>query len=298
MRFFLKGLSAAVAVTAALASPAHAKFILDVRTAGSSATGTAAIGGGFMVTQAMIQPSGTGVFDPFLRIQQKEFDDQERGYNTNDGTPLDVHPPAGAGNHTHALQLGDIPVVTIGGVQFREFILDVDQVANGAISLNQIQLFQSAAPIGAKNSDFSLIDADGTHDAVISFGSLTPVFQMNLRQNNGTSLATNNEIWADSGHGNGTADMFLYVRDSVFANTPDSYITMFNQFGTAYTFDHRTIVATNGTFAANSSFEEWALRGPTVNAVPAPPSAVLAAIGLAVSGFGYFGRRRRLVGAG
>jgi hypothetical protein len=270
-------LFAATAVVLALThSWAQAKEVLDVsKLAETSFTRTAATGGTFIVTNTEIQPTGTGVIDPFLRIQQSG---QERGYNTSDTTgqpPLDDVPPIGG--FTRAIQLSAIPIVTISGVAYREFLLDVNQVANGNISLNQVQIFQSPAGVGA--TGFTLQEADTTHDAVISFPSATQIFQMSSSLLTGTAY----EVQINSSHGSGSGDMFLYVNNTAFAGlSPTTFITLFSQFGNP-----------PGAFASNAGFEEWATRNPTVTPVPEPTTVALSLSGLGTLGFVGLRRLRR-----
>jgi hypothetical protein len=291
MRFFVKGLLAAVAVTAAAASPVHAKFILDVTpTTSTTLSGNAVTGGSFIVANTTIQTTGTGVIDPFLTIQQNGH---ESGFNTDIGTPLDTK--RSGGGYTRAVQLGELATVTVNGVAYYQFQLDVNQSANGPISLNQVQFFVSPGDLGASAFNVTTAsqgtgpDGVGGADPVISFTDpATLVFQLNNAENNGTSLAANTEIQIDSGRGSGSGDMFLYVQASLFGNDPNSYVTLYSQFGRP-----------SGVYDSNAGFEEWSfLQGPGTNAVPAPPSVVLALIGLAGTGLGYVGRRRRAALAG
>ena len=286
-----------------LTTDASAKFIVDVSadpiTNPTSVTVNSFVGGQFIVQNTMIKAAGSGNIDSFLRIQQTGF---ERGYNTSDrsqnGEQNGNQPPLNgvSGNFTRNLQLGEIPVVTIGGIQYREFILDVNQTANGPISLNQVQIFQGAAAIGADPSNFTLTDADGGsgpngtggNDAVISFGAAgTLRFQINDLSNNGTDLTDNREIWADTGNGSGTGDMFLYVRNSNFANDPNSYVTLFSQFGQP-----------SGTYSSNAGFEEWFVAefdrdgDDDVEPVPAPAGLVLLASAIPVLGLRRVLRRK------
>jgi len=213
---------------------------------------------GFKVVNTTTQPAGTGVLDPFLRIQRNGH---ESGYNTSYGFPLDDKHPEG---FTHAIHLGDIPLVTIGGHQYREFLLDVNQVdsenhGSGAISINQIQIFQSAFDVGGSNSDFNLQAASPTDNALLSLTELSAVERFRL---NGSSVsATKNiEIWANEGNGSGTADMLFYVDNDAFAAGDSSFITMFSQYGQP-----------NGTYSSLSGFEEWAVRKTDGHGVPLPP---------------------------
>jgi len=267
---------------------AQAKLVLDVTpTADTTLSGTAAIGGNFIVQNTNIQPTGTGNIDPFLTIHQTG---QESGYNTDQGLPLDTQRPA----WTNGVQLKNTTVVTVGGVQYLEFLVDVNQVANGPISLNQVQFFVSNAQLGASTSDYTLTSASqgtgptgvGGADPVISFGSAaTEVFRMNFAENNGTSLASNYEVQIDSAHGSGSGDMFLYVQASLFGNNGNSYITLFSQFGHP-----------SGTYESTSGFEEWAFRegnGPTLQSVPEPSTIVAAFAGLVPFGVVGLLRRRR-----
>jgi len=259
-------------VSAAYLSPTH---LLDVSVAGGGArSDTAAIGGGFTVVDTVTRPAGTGVIDPFLRIQ---MNGQERGYNTSLGFPLDDKHPD---NYTHALQLGVVPIVTIGGVQYREFLLDVNQddavkKNGGVISLNQIQIFQSATDVGTSHS---ILDADMTgngHNALLCLSSATEVFRLNDRDVSNTNI----EIWVNEGTGSGAADMLFYVRNDAFTQNANSYVTLFSQFGLP-----------NGTYSSDSGFEEWAARndgsggggGGPHEVTPAPAGLVLFATALPV----------------
>jgi hypothetical protein len=265
----LKRLLTLMAIIIAMAlSPARADVTqLDVTNPNKVANGTADIGDGFIVSGFFQGAAGTGNIDPFLRLGTNA--NFERGYNTSATPfPLDDKDPA---NFTHALQLSAVPILNIGGTDYREFLLDANQVNNGNISLNQVQIFQSAADVGL---NFSLQEADATHNAVISFPGLSPIFQMS------DSLLTNTsfEVLINSGNGSGTLDMALYVKNSLFSQDPNSFVTLFAQFGTP-----------PGTFPANDGFEEWKTR---TLAIPEPSTMVVAGLG-ALGFIGYGLRRRR-----
>src|SRR5215467_6288645 len=67
------------------------------------------------------QPTGSGVIDSFLRVQQKGA---EEGFNTNarpmlcDGRTCDDKTDL---TFTHNLKTSDVPIVNIGGTNYREF---------------------------------------------------------------------------------------------------------------------------------------------------------------------------------
>src|SRR5215475_7036831 len=157
----------ALLIAIAVSSPASTTINL-LSAGNSNGAGSAAFSGGnFIVQQISPQSTGTGVIDSFLRIQQTG---QERGYNTDVGTPLDDK----GGGFTRTLQLSDVPTVTIGGVVYRQFLLDINQNGSQLLSLNQIQIFQSGADPGGS---FTLSEATATQEAVIS-GLGTQIFQM------------------------------------------------------------------------------------------------------------------------
>ena len=78
--------------------------------------------------------TGTGVFNPFVRIQNKGT---EKGYNTDGSPEFDTK----GGNWTHSLKLGDIPVSTNGDIQL---LLDINQSQGGNnryLSLDVMKIF-------------------------------------------------------------------------------------------------------------------------------------------------------------
>src|SRR5437868_11903548 len=117
---------------------------IDVSTSGSAANGqlqTSALGGNFIASYTALQPTGTGVIQPFLRLLHTG---QERGFNTDAKaqTILDDQP---GHTWTHAIQIQDFHTVTMNGVNYLKFLLDANQSnGNADISLNQVQIFLSS----------------------------------------------------------------------------------------------------------------------------------------------------------
>lgn len=262
------------------ASGLHAT-ILDLTTAGASDTKTAALGGAFTVVQVSPQSTGTGVIDSFLRIGQTG---QERGYNTSaNNPPLDDK----AGNFTRALTLAEIPVVTIGTTEYRQFLLDINQTKqncdvtnndgqldNSCLSLNQIQIFQAGGDPGTSYT--ALNEATPTTDALISFDAsvATEVFRLNnVNMTDAARLEIQLNFSLNPGSGGG--DMFLYVPNSDF-DTSLSNVILFSQFGNP-----------RGTYSSNDGFEEWAVLSP----VPEPAPIIL--LGTILFGVAHLFRRRR-----
>ena len=237
-----------------LCSTARADLIVDLTTAGSSGSAAGVIGGAFLVLQVSPQSTGTGIIEPFLRIQANG---NEGGYNTDAAVEYD----AKSGPWTHALQLSDVPIVNIGGFAFREFLLDINQNRGGTnefLSLNQIQLFQSPTDVG--NNSETLIPATATAPPLIAFAGATEVFRLNNPTDPNTEILLNFLL----NPGSGAGDMFLYVLNDAFVGGLP-FVTMYAQFGTP-----------PGPFDSNDGFEEWAvLRRNTPGDVPEPTSIVL-----------------------
>ena len=108
---------------------------LSVNTSG---TVTAATGQLTVFERYNDPPTGTGVFNPFVRIQNKGT---EKGYNTDGALEFDTKQgQTGGKKWTHSLKLGDIPVSN-GKIQF---LLDINQSQGGNnryLSLDVMKIF-------------------------------------------------------------------------------------------------------------------------------------------------------------
>ncbi len=264
-------LLAAVAVAALATSPARADLV-SLTSAGSSA-----VINGALLEQADPHPTGTGVFDPFVRIQMNGY---ESGFNTDAKKPaLD----AKAGTWTRSLLLSSLVADSYKGTNYYKFALDINEQANAAnslISLNDFQLFLANSPtinsLGALSGPGSVkvFDLDGAGDKTI-------VLDYNT-----------------SGSGSGTGDLFVYVPTASFQgrNPSLNYVYLYSSFGST---------DTKSPLRSDAGFEEWAhIPGsgttpppppPTNNPVPAPAGAVLAALGLGCGVLGRGFRRRTAV---
>lgn len=205
------------------------------------------------------QPTGTGVIQPFARIQA---DGTEQGYNTSGGTPFDEK----AGIWTHDIQFSDLKTtaVTLNGATYYQLLLDVNEPGGSKsfISLDQIQFYTSA--LGSQTTtDVSSLGTlrwslDGAGDSYVLLD-------------------------ASRNSGSGSGDMFAYIPTSAFAGVSDSdFIYMFSRFGDQ--------MAADGT--TEGGFEEWSLVS-NMSAVP-EMAALYPILSLLVAvAFTHILRRRR-----
>ena len=216
-------------------------------------------------------PTGTGNFDPFVRIQGNGI---EKGYTTDGAVEFQTK----SGKWTHSLEFGDVPLVNVDGTWYREFLLDTDQ--NGGpgryLSLDELIISLESAP--------DLTAYPGT--AYTNFAG--PVA---YSLDNGAD----NAVIMDArmfGPGSGSGDLSVLIPDTSF--DPDStnkYVYLYSVFGM------QTTVEVDGSpvsAVANDGFEEWGIRvGETPPPpIPAPGAVVLGGIGMAV--IGWLRRRRTL----
>jgi hypothetical protein len=240
-----------------LAAPARAALI-DLTTVDSSGTINGAI-----FQQISPQSTGTGVIDPFVRLQRNVT---EQGYNT-DARPVQFDEKTDP-NFTRSLLLSDVPIVNINGVNYRQFLLDINE-SNGqnreVLSLDQMQIF--LGPAGDLNDYPNLgtkvYDLDAGSDSVIKLNY-------------------------DLNHGSGSGDMFAYVPDSLFTG-PNPFVYLYSHFGDQWGSD--------GT--SDAGFEEWSVleaNNPPVNEIPGPATLLFAGLACALGAAGYVGRNRRAKG--
>jgi len=176
---------------------------------------------GAVFTQYDAQPTGSGVIQSFVRVQGTGNQAITQGYNT-DARPLQFDENKSQ-VFTRSLKLSDVPVVNIGGVNYREFLLDINQKASSPLlSLDELRLFSGNAGnlTGYSTTNHQLPGAS----SVYSLGD-------------GNWILLNGRL----NQGSGKGDMVAAIPDSAFTG---QYVYLFSKFGV--------------NVAGNGGYEEWA----------------------------------------
>ena len=202
-------------------------------------------------------PTGTGVYNPFLTIQNKGW---EQGYNSSTGNFDTTREP----QWNHEIRFSDLQATTINGVQYFGFSVDINE-PNGAdkalISLDALRVYTSSTLQSSTSTD-----SNGFFNG--SLGTLR------------YDLGANSIVYNDTDSGSGEGDINIYIPVSFFAGAQaNDYVYMYQRWG--------------NSDMSEGGFEETALiRGLT----PIPEmSTFFPIIGLLVAvGSTHVLRRRRM----
>ena len=262
------------------------EFILDTPGDNVTVTVTGDKGGDAIFADHFVQPTGTGVFKPFLTLDSNGQTSTgntaiESAYNT-DGEPLYLDEQR---NHWNTLlKVGDLQKVN----GYYEFVLDANEPGSdkSLISIDNIRIYTSKS--------------DNTANVANDITKLENLGQIRWAMNDplaGTSNGFNVAKWvklnADQNNndgskangGSGQGDMIVYIPVTAFGDAAaGDYVWFYNLNGVHYTAD--------GDLAAQAGFEEWkGLVGP--NSVP-DGGNTLVLFGTAIAALGVFARRRSL----
>ena len=246
---------------------------LDCTSAPGVCTGGTAVPGvpglfsfaGALWTTTDLQATGSGVIDPFVRLSANT--DIVSGMNTSGVLTQDENPSP---TFTHDLNASAVPVVTINGSTYYEFLLDINQTgADPLLSLSSLSLCVSDT--GSRSiTDTATICT--LADPVGPVGPSQLVYNLDAGTNNTVEL---NYLFNS---GSGSGDLFVYIPTSSLVNSPGDFIYLFSSFGgTGTTADPNN---------DNDGFEEWAVRTTSTPTTIPDGGATLTLLGLALGGIG------------
>lgn len=190
---------------------------LDLTAAGASGS----IGAGTF-QQTSPQPTGTGVIDPFVRIQANG---DQQGFNTNHSPLIGDLADVKAGTWTHPVPVAALSPQDFGAGPSVRFLLDINQTsADPLLSLEQLKVF--TAPIPNHSSKAALFAENLVYD-----------------------MGAGNRILLDYSlnTGSGSGDMYFDLPYALFAGLGTQYLYLYSEFGTS-----------GGDYMSNAGFEEWA----------------------------------------
>jgi hypothetical protein len=214
--------------------------VLDLTTAGSQVVAPSG---------AIVQHYNTPTADPihsFVRLQQGGLGGllggllggTEQGYNTN-ARPLQYNENSDS-QLTHALTLGEVPIVHVDGVAYREFLLSINQSAlSPNLSLDDVRVFLGATGnLSGYNATTKRLAGTSASFDLDTGGDVS--IRMNANLNSSNSSAP---------------DAVLLIPDAAFAGaSANTFVYLYSKFSNA-----------------NGGFEEWGVHDVLPLPPPPPP---------------------------
>ncbi len=307
-------LAVGLVATSALAVPTITNLTLNTYTTlanvvvAPDADGSAVINGATFAFNTQ-QPAGTGVFNPFLRLQVTPANGQqsggEQGYNTNALNVLDNKAPV---NWTHDLLISSLQK-TPDGLSY-QFTLDINESNSASgkslLSLDGLRLFSTSQPGQSGNNTYGNTAAPNLAGDVKY--SPDPGGIIGTKLFDLDTATIDNSVLLDANRGgnppgSGVADMIFLVPKDVIdqrANKGETYLILWSRFGTEQAAD---VLSQPGS-TADAGFEEWSYRsavgattsssgssGGSSGAVPSPGSSALTLLALAAMGATFRARK-------
>ncbi len=217
--------------------------------------------------------TGTGVLDPFVRLEKETAGGNSpamvMGYNTSgrlpeSGTPAPLYDKDDF-QYTHAVLAASVPTVVKDGQTYWEFYLDINQTGGAPrLTLNELQIYRGD---GLGTAITETVSGDGQLTDLLGY----LVWDMDKINN-----SADDQINLDASvgaPGQGQADMFAYIP----VGGSGEYLLLFSQFGAGL---NSPPSFTN--YINNDGYEEW---GTLEAVVPLPGAVLLGFLGLSAAGW-------------
>jgi len=287
-RTLATGLALALLLAGALVcGPAEATTIsiLDLGDSGSAGDGTI-----FLADPAPTQPStGTGVFEPFVRIQRSTGGGGglQNGFNTDAKEPDVNFNTKDGSDWTRSVRFGELETVSVNGATYYVLQLDANQKGRASSGANRITITDMQIYIGSDpdlaNPEATGTGAGGTGYTGTPFGDiasngllgLTPVWALDSATNGNLSVVLQASIWDTPGQGgSGHGDLDVFIPSALLTGGPDDFFVLYTEYA-----------------HGNDGFEEWRFNAGGAP-VPEPGTALL--LGSGLMGLGAWGRKRMM----
>ena len=160
-------------------------------------------------------------------------------------------------NFDHSLLLSAVPIVSVNGSLYREFILNINQNNNlPLLSLDEVQVSLSSSPtLGDSSSTYYSSDGTYNHNATLVYDMNNPGGGSNWVKLNGALS-----------QGSGKADMFLDIPLGDFTGTPASTSTSIPTSAPRFL----TVRATSTTAARPTTAKSTGLHPASARTCPRP----------------------------
>lgn len=202
--------------------------------------------------------SGTGVYDSFLATQGANNDGGDGLSGSSEGFNWDVTggPVLDEDNaKTSSLELSTLKVVTVSGVDYYEFRLDLVEQPN-EVQLNELKIYLST-------NEANPADFDPLTNSFPAGGSQTYTTVLDLDAGGDRTL-----LLEDHTSGGGRDDYKLLIPVSAFGDDASGYVTFYVNMG-----DPKEKGTPSDPYAEDGGFDEWGAI--TTSAPPPPPNAAL-----------------------
>ncbi|MEZ2330092.1 collagen binding domain-containing protein, partial [Mesorhizobium sp. RCC_202] len=213
---------------------------------------TVTINGAIFSSSDVVTGAGTGLLDPFIRIQSAGNNTTEQGYNTDANIALLDNTAKGGTQYVHSLNIADIPIQFINGVGYYRFDLDINEsnvAGKQNLSLDSLQIWQATAA-NLSNYNPGATPAQGTGAFPVA-DNASLIYNMDAGGD--TFVGLNGELQPGSGN---TTDMSFLVPVSNF-DPSKPFIYLYSAMGyQTGTYQGPTETA-QSTWTAESGFEEW-----------------------------------------